>query len=145
MCEALKAFQAVPDVQAKHLIVITDGNDEIYGVPPWLKSFRASTGKKDFEAEQVGLLLRDQYPDVDVSVLGIALSSFRGTEPINALARRAIQFYTVSRQQRTCQQNRNRAGARQLHRSGRQETIAGSHTGHTTSLRARSVGPRRSV
>jgi len=98
MSEALKAFRAVPDVPAKHLIVITDGNNEVYGTPDWLKSFRARTGKQNFDADQIGILLRDQFPDVEVSVLGIALPSFRGKEPINALAKRKIQFYTVSRQ-----------------------------------------------
>lgn len=110
MSEALKAFRAVPDVQAKQLIVITDGNNEVYGVPDWLKSFRATTGKRDFDAEQVGLLLRDQYPDVDVSVLGIALNSFRGKDPINALAKRKIQFYTVSRQEELVSRIENALG-----------------------------------
>jgi hypothetical protein len=100
MSQALAEFQAVRDAESKHLIVITDGNDELLGGrPQWLEDFTRRTGRRNYGAEEIGKLLRDNFPDVDVTVLGIAMPSFSGRDPINTLAPRNIQFYTVSRQE----------------------------------------------
>ena len=96
MNQALEAFRDIPSDTTKHLIVITDGNDQISLVPEWLKEFRQKKGKDaSYGPEQVGENLRSNYRDVEVSVLGIDMDYFTGRDVMSSTAGRAIHFDRV--------------------------------------------------